>query len=273
MKVAVVILCTNHSAFVAQAIRSVKAQTYTDYTIFVWDNNSKDNSVEVAENSLIGVHGQVIRSRLPLRASYPVGVARWLSLRYLLERDNYDYVAILDADDYWHCRKLEKQMALFEQDKGVKLVFSDCYYFDEKRGVVRDETFHSKYSPLMRDPFLGLLTRYNFMPCPTLVFEVAALRSVIGSPMHYSAAEDYDWVLKMTAKYRCAYVKEPLAYYRIHQGQLTQNVSARCTMEEIDVVKRAIHFRGLSKGEERKVLRHLVLLYMKLLGKEIWRRG
>ena len=102
------------------------------------------------------------------------------------------------------------------------------------------------------------------MPCPTLMFEREALKEVIGNPMAYTSAEDYDWIIKMTQKYKCDYVPEPLAFYRIHKEQLTNNTPVRCTMEEIDVFKRFIKYLP-----RRKSLQHLFWLYCKLIYKEI----
>ena len=288
MKAAVVVSCYNHRRFVKQCLESIKSQTYQDLELYFWDNNSTDGSPEIAANLLSPwsrgtYHFNTIRKYYGIRGVLPVGVARWLMVTYPTD---CTHIAILDADDYWHPQKLEKQMTLFKKDPNVKLVFSDCYYdhFDELwvpvpeypvmvqekvYGKIAEGTFHDCHKPLMDDPFLGSLTRYNFMPCPTLVFEKAALLDVIGNPMHYSAAEDFDWILKMTAKYKCDYVPEPLAYYRVHSQQLTQKISARCTAEEIDAVKRAADFRQLTREQKRQVQRRLFWLYCRLIWKEL----
>lgn len=286
-RVAICISCYNHEPFVEQCIKSVQEQTYRNFILFFWDNNSTDDSYEVAFKASKHKIDVCTMQHFGIYKVLPIGIARWLMVDYVYD---CSHIAIIDADDYWHPKKLEKQMKLFD-DPEVKLVFSDCYYhyWDEqwtqiggfpvfckkpyKIGIGK-ETFHDRYKPHMTDPFIGLLTYGNFMSCPTLVFEREALIGVIGNPMHYTSAEDYDWILKMTAKYKAAYVPEPLAYYRIHKDQLTQKTPARNTMEEIDVVKRAMHFRPLTKAERRRVYRHLVYLYMKLCYKEVreWKR-
>jgi len=290
---AVVINCYNHKQFVKEAVYSVLNQTYQDFDVIFFDNNSTDFSYhEVMDilkepNSKLLGSMQLIQTKFNYRIDevLPIGIARWLAVQEALKKE-YKYIAIVDADDFWTVDKLEKQIKVFKDNPEVKLVFSDCYYLhweevmeqvenypawieEKKFNKVLPDTFHKKYKPKMKKPFWKLLTKYNFMPCPTLVFEADALREVIGKPMHYTAAEDYDWILKMTSKFKCAYIKEPLAYYRIHADQITQKTRARCTAEEIDVVKRAVDFKVLSRNQGMRVWIHLLWLYIKLLFKEL----
>jgi len=285
-RVAVVISCYNHEPFIKECINSVKGQTYKDFTIHFWDNNSTDGSFKEAFKHLIP---EASISDFGLKKVLPIGIARWLMVTEVPAQ--YSHIAILDADDQWGKYKLERQMPLFD-DPEVKMVFSDCYYLHWRKETVQvggfpafttekiytrvKGTFHEKYPPKSGDVFFDLLygdrfgiAGHNFMPCPTLVFDRKALMDVIGNPMHYTSAEDYDWCLKMTAKYKCAYAKEPLAYYRIHDTQITQKTPARCTAEEIDVVRTAMHYRLLTSRQKRKVYRHLLWLYAKLIYKEV----
>lgn len=291
LHVAVIISCYNHKPFIKECIESILNQTYDNFSVWFWDNNSADGSLEEAEKYL-GYEdtfnfADYIEDN---RGVLPVGIARWMMvMKTEQEKKNIDYIAIVDADDIWAIDKLEKQVAIVKQNPKIKLVFSNAYYLhwneemvqvdnypifmkEKIYGNIGEKTFHDKYPPKMQDPFLGLLTKYNYMPCPSLLFEKKALLEVIGNPMAYTSAEDYDWVLKMTARFDCDYVWEPIVYYRIHEKQLTKRHPWRCTAEEIDVVRRARHFRELTKGENRRVDAHLAKLYMKLIYKEIFGR-
>lgn len=280
-KIAVALSCYNQYQYLGQAVRSIINQTYDDWKLIIFLNNSTDSSERIAryfqaQNPKIEVVNFNFVNKV-----LPVGVARYLMMNYCFNYD-YDLITILDADDFWREDKLEKQTRLYKMFSQNKLIFSDCYYYYQKKEIeqidafpvfvenyinyMRLKTFHEKYPPLMSNPFKNLLLKYNFMPCPTLMFEREALQSVIGNPMHYTSAEDYDWIIKMTRKFKCNYVPEPLAYYRIHSNQLTRRTSWRCTMEEIDVFRRFMKF--LPKQEVR---RHLFWFYCKLIYKEIYR--
>lgn len=280
-KVAIHISVYNHGKFIREAIESVYNQSYPSELIelHVWDNNSTDNSEDEIV-SVISNKGGIFHLA-NWKDTLPIGQFRFKQVMYPTEAK---YTAILDGDDYWHPDKLEKQMKLFDNPK-VKLVYSDCYYVhwkeeweqvpeypvfvkEKKYSKVDGKTFHDKYPPLPVDPFYSLLLNYNFCPCPTLVFKTSALRYVIDE-LPWTSAEDYDWVLKMAALYSLDYVPEPLAYYRIHAEQITAKTPARCTIEEIQVVKK--WRKGISKDFVWEYRRHMLWLYMKLLYKKILR--
>ena len=287
MNVGIALSCYNHEEYLEQAINSIIEQTYTNWNLVIFLNASTDNSEKIAykykklypyKMEVIPYFGDKV---------FPIGVARYLMMEHFIYSHipfssayEVDLICILDADDFWRKDKLEKQVALYKKNNDNKLIFSDCYYYyqdskikqienypaftEEKENVSLKGTFHSKYPPLMDKPFENLLLKYNFMPCPTLLFERKALETVIGNPMPYTSAEDYDWVIKMTQKYKCAYIGEPLAYYRIHDKQLTQRDPIRCTMEEIDVFKRFMKYLPYRKAQF-----HLFWLYCKLIYKEV----
>uniref|UniRef100_A0A6M3KUM8 Putative glycosyltransferase n=1 Tax=viral metagenome TaxID=1070528 RepID=A0A6M3KUM8_9ZZZZ len=290
MKVGIALSCYNHEKYLERAIESILRQTYTDWHLAVFLNASTDNSYGIAYEYKIKNPDRKIKIHNKFnREVFPIGIARYLMMEYFIYDfmpfpDNeykVDLITILDADDFWREDKLEKQVALYKSNTDNKLIFSDCYYYYQDIKVEQVDnypafietkmnkvdlknTFHSKYPPLMDNPFNNLLLRYNFMPCPTLMFERKALKEVIGIPMPYTSAEDYDWVVKMAKWNDCAYVPEPLAFYRIHKEQLTQRAPARCTVEEIDVFKRFIKYLP-----RWKALLHLFYLYCKLIYKEI----
>ena len=291
-KVAIALSCYNHQDFLRCAIESIMNQTYDNWHLFFFDNNSTDYSLGIAQKLKKELKNKMTICQFDFcHTVLPIGVARYLMMQKCFSPE-FDYIAILDADDYWRKDKLEKQVKMFEADPKVKLVFSDCYYshwieeveqvdgFPVWRKNIKDmiseKTFHYEHPPLMNSPmdeltkfnrvFENLLLEYNFMPCPTLIFERESLQKVIETPMAYTSAEDYDWILKMTHDYKCDYVREPLAYYRVYKGQLTKKTPVRCTMEEIDVVRRFLLYS--KSGWCRKFWR-MFILYLKLIYKEI----
>ena len=275
--VSILVTCYNKAFYLEQCLNSVLLQTYKNWELIFWDDNSTDNSFKVFNKWFQKNKSKIAPSRFqfhtssglwkePMFVKPPLGVIRWIAAEFATG----DYVALLDADDFWSPFKLEKQMKLFN-DEEVKLVYSDCCYVS--RAGVNDRTFHDNYPPITSDPWLGLLTRYNFMPCCSLVFEKEALFDAVGSPSHYTGNEDYDWLLKVTAKYKSTYVPEPLAYYRTSSSGLCG--TARNTAGEIDCIKRNMNNRKLTQQERRKARNHLIWTYCKLIYKEIgeWKKN
>ncbi len=292
-KIAVVVSCYNHQRFVKECLNSIFDQTYNNFFVHIFDNNSTDNSKIVITDFIKDNRPRhpdpsfmMLDGPLFTKGTLPIGVARWLMVQRIVR--DCDWFAIIDADDQWDKDKLETQVKAIQNHPLAKLCFSDCYYLHwedtrkklewpimyegEKESVGR-KTFNEKYPPpdIENDYFDHLLCRNNFMACPTLMFHAGTFRELVPNPTHYTSAEDYDWILRFTLKYPAVWAKHPLAYYRIHKDQLTQKTPAFCTAEEIDVVKRISRIMNPEKYNRLKnrIRKHLVWLYFKLIYKEI----
>jgi len=127
--VSVIIPTYNRAHLVGRAIQSVLNQTYQDFELIVVDDGSTDNTEEVVK----GFNDARIRyirhdenKGLPAARNTGIEAARG------------EYIAFLDSDDEWLERKLEKQIALFEQlDSQVGVVYCRWYVMDDDTGFVR----------------------------------------------------------------------------------------------------------------------------------------
>ena len=97
----------NTSAYIADSIKSIQAQTYTHWELIIVDDCSTDNSIEVIqffEDSRI----------ILLKNEKNSGAA--LSRNYALREAKGKWVAFLDSDDTWASEKLEKQIKFMEEN-------------------------------------------------------------------------------------------------------------------------------------------------------------
>ncbi|MGL4378530.1 MAG: glycosyltransferase family 2 protein, partial [Microcoleaceae cyanobacterium] len=111
--VSVVIPSYNCAKYVGEAIESVFAQTYSNYEIIVIDDGSQDNTREVLEK----YHDRV---NYVYQKNQGVSVAR----NHGIELAQGEFVAFLDADDYFFPDKLEAQMAIFQAKSHAGIVHS-----------------------------------------------------------------------------------------------------------------------------------------------------
>lgn len=93
----------NCAPFIAEAIRSVQAQTYTNWEMIIIDDSSTDNTADVVE-PFLKEDPRIIYNRLETNAG--AAVARNTALRRARGR----WIAFLDSDDIWYPGKLETQL-------------------------------------------------------------------------------------------------------------------------------------------------------------------
>ena len=110
--ISVIIPVYNCESYLAEAIESVLAQTYQPIEIIVINDGSTDGTEQVAQQ-----FGDSIRYYA--QSNRGLGATRNRGA----ELARGEYLAFLDADDLWVADKLERQMALFENDPQLDMAF------------------------------------------------------------------------------------------------------------------------------------------------------
>src|SRR3989344_1852918 len=208
--VSVIMNCLNCSKYLKEAIDSVFAQTYQDWEIIFFDDNSSDNSLEIAKS--YGKNVKCFRSD----QTYSLGQARNLAI----EKSSGKYLAFLDCDDKWLPAKLQKQVNEFEKDESVGIVCSNAFLFN-KNGEDFPHPDYLKTIPPQGLVFGELLKNY-FLCLPTVAIRKEVLLS-IGEwfDKRFSQIEEVDVFLRIAKNWKVAYIPEVLAKYRIHRDSWT----------------------------------------------------
>ena len=116
--IAVVIPVYNGAAFLAEAIDSALAQGDQLLDVLVVDDGSTDESAAVAARYAPRVRLMQQQNR-GAAAARNAGVAATAG----------DLIAFLDADDTWYPGKLAKQLAAFDADASLDMVFGHALQF------------------------------------------------------------------------------------------------------------------------------------------------
>lgn len=104
----------NGAETLAEALDTVRAQTYLDYEILVVDDGSSDLSGSIAKQ---------FSAKVISVPNGGLGAAR----RKLVEEATGELIAFIDRDDFWLPEKLEREIALLDES-GADLVHTDGWY-------------------------------------------------------------------------------------------------------------------------------------------------
>lgn len=107
--VSIVMPSYNTGQFIAESIKSVLAQTYTNWELIIVDDCSDDNTDYVVETFLTDSRIRYIKNERNSGAA----VSRNRALREAKGR----WIAFLDSDDLWMPEKLEKQIVFMTENQ------------------------------------------------------------------------------------------------------------------------------------------------------------
>ena len=206
--VSVIMNCYNGEKYLREAIKSVINQTYKNWEIIFWDNQSKDKS------------SKILKSFKDKRIKYfrSKNFSKLYKARNLaISKAKGKFISFLDVDDYWINTKLEKQINLLKKEKNLILVYSNVFILNNS---------NKSYKLFAKDTLpsgkitQNLLNNYRMPIISTIlkksIFEKIKFKS------NYEIIGDFDFFTKLSLKGLFGPIQEPLAYYRIHEKNISR---------------------------------------------------
>lgn len=258
MTVTVIIPTFNGGQFLAEALASIRGQTWTDWECVVIDDGSTDRTRRVA-GSFTRLDGRIKYIRQENRG---VSDARNVGLA----ATQGDFVQFLDADDYLGVGKLARQLELFEHQPEADIVYGGVRYFsdvDSGQGrTVRQWIARSALRPVSGagDSVIAALVRDNVMVVEAPLVRRVILERAGGFDPSLRRLEDWECWL------RCAEAganffhdrfseAEALSYVRLHPGSLSddQLKMVKAALPIREEMKRRLHTQELRRLNDLRV--------------------
>lgn len=212
MKISVIIPAYNAEPYIAKAIESCLRQTEPPHEIIVTDDGSTDCTAEVAERYSDRV--RVVR----MRRNSGIAAARNLAI----QAATGDWLAFLDADDWFFPQKFQLQRRCVEENPNASLVYSG-HRVIHSDGSDGDDMF-------VPPGELHSELRYR---CPfhigSVILRRDALDAVGGFDPDLRRGEDWDLWLRIADRFSLSVftaVPEPLVAYLERPGSLSWNTIA-----------------------------------------------
>jgi glycosyltransferase involved in cell wall biosynthesis len=194
-------------------MKSVLAQTFTDFEFVLVDDGSTDGSLELAQ-SVTDPRVRVYSNGRNRGRSY--------SLNRLTELARGRYIARMDSDDMSAPTRLAKQVAFLEQHPEVDVVGTGMVYINRDgvpMGQLRVPTTHAE---ICRDPLHSLCLPHASILARREWFERLRYDESI------NLAVDANLFLRAHAQSTFANVNEPLYFYRYEPSfRLSKQLATR----------------------------------------------
>ncbi|MEG4089922.1 glycosyltransferase [Microcoleus sp. Pol12B4] len=204
--ISVIIPVYNGNRYIVQAVESALCQTFTNLEIIVVDDGSTDRTQQVLQP-------YVDKIRYIYQENQGVAVARNIACQLA----QGEFLAFLDADDYFLPSKLEKQLACFDADPTLDMVQTGWFIVDESGREI------SAVKPWQQAPKLDLesFILYKCVRPSAIMLRRKWWIKLGGFDSQFPLAEDLDFALRLALNgCKAVWLEEALTCYRQHNSNL-----------------------------------------------------
>lgn len=212
----------NAELTIADSIRSVLQQTFSDWELLIVDDASRDNTKNVVAGFIEKEPGR-IRYLYNSSDEHGPSVCRNMGI----DTAKGEWIMFLDADDLYLPDRLETYYRQISRISGPAAIHSDYYYYVNGK---RKQRLISYFGEPSRYKEGDLFRKGQILErCAIGILTVAVHRSVLAKTGLFDTAlkgtEDYDlWIRISAAGYTWHYINSRLALYTINPNGLSKNM-------------------------------------------------
>jgi len=230
MNVDIVLPLHNGRRWAAEAIDSVREQTWPDWHLFVVDDDSADDFLPELRERYEPIDRRIRFSRTPVKSG--PGLARM----YGLSQGHSELIAFIDQDDCWLPDKLERQCRRMAAKPTVQAVFSQVRHIDEEgrplqSHATRKARLRGKldFDGLSQQQLKQLLfVRHDLIPLVSVLVRRESFEHIGGFDSRLQGGQDNDfWVRFAASGCRVARLDEEHVARRIHAGNTSRTAQWR----------------------------------------------
>lgn len=196
------------AAFIGRTLQCVLDQTCADFEIVVLDNGSTDGTEAIVR----GFGDPRVRYTWQEDSGLPAD-----SRNKAIRQASGEFLAFLDADDWWAPTKLERVSAVLDKEPEPDLVCHDVDIVDPSGRVL----VHRSYTLDERDAYTQLLYRGCFLTTSATVLRRSRAldAGLFDVRSDFLTVEDFDlWLRVARAGARFRLLNETLGTYLVHAG-------------------------------------------------------
>ena len=206
--VSIIINCFNGEKYLNEALMSVLSQSYNNWEVIFWDNQSKDSSAKI------------FKKYNDKRFKYYYSnehTSLYKARNLAIEKSQGEFISFLDVDDLWNKDKLDYQIPHFTRPE-VGVVFSNLWLIKKD---MNKKKLHSSQTLPRGNIYDELIKNYNIGIITAVIRKNFYLKLKKKFDERFSFIGDFDLFLRLSKVCIFESIQKPLAYYRLHGKNLT----------------------------------------------------
>ncbi|WP_135382532.1 glycosyltransferase family 2 protein [Vibrio tasmaniensis] len=222
-KVSIIIPTYNCLDYLPKAIGSVLQQTHQDVELIIIDDNSNDGT----STYLASIHDE----RIIKLSTLGVGASQARNLG--IEKSTGEYIAFLDADDFWFPEKLERQLESHKRYPDLTMSFTNYEHLTEDYQVTgdcfsywsqfqeQDEAFINIENPL------EFIIENNVIGTSTVMVKADIFSQTESFNPDIKYAEDWELWLRISENHQIGVLNSVQVGYLMRANSVTQTESLK----------------------------------------------
>ena len=207
--VSIVVNCYNGEKYLSQTLQSLLNQKYKNIEVIFIDNCSTDKSASIFKK---------IKDKRFKYFKTKKKIKLYDSRNLALKKTKGNFIAFLDADDWWDKNFLSSRKKFLSSNKEYGFSYSNCYHYYEN--TKKFKTFYNKKLPY--GFILSDLLKNYVVKISTTILKREMIKSVKFNSC-YNIIGDYDLIIKISRKFKGMAFQTKLANIRIHKNNFTHN--------------------------------------------------
>ena len=215
--ISICIFTYNRAEYIKETIESALTQSYQNFEIVIVNDGSTDNTEEI----VLSINNNKIRYFRKEHTNAPDTRNR------ALKEAMGEYILWLGDDDLLHEDILKIYVDYLNKFPDADILYCKLLAFNENKGILRQFIYTDWYNK--QDELAAFLIMGQPIPDGSSLISKRIYDEIGEFNKDFNRAQDYEFYSRVftTKKYNAKYVDEFLVKYRIHEKNITLNLSGK----------------------------------------------
>ena len=220
INLAIIMATYNGEKYLKEQLDSILNQTYDNFTLYIRDDNSTDNTKNIINEYVLKYPNKIIEVKDD-KISKGACNNFLFALEYVYNLNKHNIFMFSDQDDVWLDNKIEitlKQYNKIEDKNKPILIYTDAYVADKELNIINKSFI--KYSNLRSDyiNFNNYLIQNNALGCTICINK--NLVGLIKFDIKNIVMHDAYFTLLASAFGKVVFINSSTLYYRQHSNNV-----------------------------------------------------